>query len=408
MAHLNQLPSEVLIKILVLLHPRSLVCCQRLNEKIRKIASSDHVLQIVCLRHGMIPEGESLEDQRKSISETLDDPAFKDMTYPAYHVQGRKDKDYKDYQSFLSSTFLLRHMKLKGDLSYYGGSQWSSLTEEPSKVRIDHLNNFMVCTPLRGEAFVFYDLDTGKYLRTINDAHVDDGADFEVSHGWIVHSAPDMNADELYTFKVCKVGTETQTNSDGESIRLPVLQSRGRIVLRDCPVACCFKLPLLAVASADQYVTFYNVVTKEVTQTILVPSSLAGSIDLQFVEFDDEFMWVICVYDDEETNTVRSSVRAYRRQQGDQVWELFLDDEILRKEIYSVESSTQGLQMTGRMDCRLQIQQNPPVSGHPWDTWRSVQIDHTTDSLCLLSDSGFYIVTDHERFFAPDNGHQAV
>ncbi|CAO1625211.1 unnamed protein product [Sympodiomycopsis kandeliae] len=408
MADFSRLPFEVLGKIFGLLDPSSVLCCQRVNKTFHNVATSAYVLQLICQRAGYLPHGGQLEDLRKPLFGDSDNPDLNSLTYPAYQVEGRKDSEYKDYQSFLWSTYSLAKTKSKANLSFYGGSQWSPFGAKPWRVKIDHLNKCMIAVPEDGGAFWFYDAENGKHLHTIKVEDLPPYAEIEVSHGWIAYSSRAAGDDGPDIFKLWKLERQIQEGQGGKCF--PVLTPMGEIEAREVVSASSFKFPELALASLDGYTTVYNVVTREMVQAICVQDHHDMYPTINGIEFDDDFVWIILDCDDAESNEELSIVRAYSRQSKGKKWEVDLGHEILTEEFYSVrENESHQSKVTGRTDCQLRTsRQDSWMLWSAPQTWKDVSVDLKTQSLCLLTESALFVIPDYRQFHTGADGHQRV
>lgn len=204
-----------------------------------QIGSSDDVLQIVCQRAGYLPHGTRLEDLRQPFLKRSED--CDDLGYPAYQASGRKEREFKDYRSLLSSSYLLRKVKQDVNISLHGVSHWSSIRDHNYIVAIDHINNYLISTTSESDVFVFRDLDTGRHLRTYMMSVSYSRRTLAISHGWIVAAKASSRIFELW-----RVEKELSANSSNKDVLLPVLVGLGGIDTIHTIDSCCFHFPLLA------------------------------------------------------------------------------------------------------------------------------------------------------------------
>ncbi|CAO1625199.1 unnamed protein product [Sympodiomycopsis kandeliae] len=400
---LTGLPFEVIAKILLLLDIYSIVQCQRVSKELRCIALSSYVLKPLCRREGFLPREADLEH-------LTDLQHFSELEMLKVHQKsGRKEKEYENYSSFLSSSYLLRKVKQNLNLAFRGGSQWSPIERAPRYVAIDHHHSYLMVTTKYGRVVAFYDLSTGRYLCALPVPYLHQDAALDFSCGWMAHVESIASARDSRVLRLYKIEQHRSRPRAPYLARFPLLEEQGQIKAKHTIDACCFHYPLLASASITGEVIFYYCHTREIEEEITLTPFCPTTEEIIQLQFDDDFVWVISRFDDpDQVGCVTTSIQAYRRKTGKRVWEVRINDFLCRQEIYSItHQATESTKATGRVECNLRREAAPSEHLPMPESWLSVHFDPKTKSLCLLADFSFFVIPKYKNFLAP-NGHRRI
>ncbi|CAO1618851.1 unnamed protein product [Sympodiomycopsis kandeliae] len=350
--------------------------------ELRKVATSEHVCQILCREAGYLQDGQTLQDLQQPIFKDSNVPALQSLSYTAYQVAGRKEAEHRNYRTLLSETLHLNIARKRLDLSPSGGSLWLPMAEEAFEVYIDHLNGYLISKPRNGDDLIFHDLKTGDCLRTIPqpDSRFTKMA---ISHGWIVER-------ESYGFKLNKIIRDQVTSR-------PSLLEQGTIERSDSSYDICFKFPIFASISAEGRVTFFNVVTKTIQQRIRVPLSIGLEDGVSLMDFDDDHVVTLAYYRNDLGPP--SCPQIFSRKDGKLLWTADWGEGGFFTKLYSVSNTTSKTSAdSGSIHCHLKTE----IKGIPCDLWPPAlgwaQFCSKTQTLCCLTDSLLLILPDYPGF----------
>ncbi|CAO1620032.1 unnamed protein product [Sympodiomycopsis kandeliae] len=414
MPSLLDLPNEVIAKTFVHLNPDDIGNCRSVCKALQRISSDDQVLRTICQRMGYLQLGERLEDRRKALCDNgehyLPGSIKSDRT-----VDGRKKIEYSNYVRYLHSSFSLDEIKSNGDLSFKGGSHWHVAPPTPWRIKIDHLNDCLISTTTNFPGIEIRGMAPKSDLNLHHDPiNIQPYTHLEASHGWVVHSvsgrAFQIWKNERSTFASDFDDGDSDSDNDEGQHRAGFcgLLDKGQIAAKHTARAYRLIFPVLAVASREGFVTLYDIVSKEAILDVTLDTSAASSFDIGYVEFDDEFVWVIV-----HLNLgfhFSSEVHAYARSTGKLVWRLGLDSDLTtRKEAAVFIASDDGQGSSSFEPAHLRRVARPRKDTFDLTSaeWTALHPDHRTRSLCLSAGDSLLVIPDYANFHG-QGGHRRI
>ncbi|CAO1625195.1 unnamed protein product [Sympodiomycopsis kandeliae] len=412
MSSFAALPEELRSKILLQLDYASIARCQRVSKAFHRAASSEHIWRTACQRMGYLTQGQTLKDVRPSLPEDVDN------LLTAYEEGGRRYAEFKDYKTFFSSTHLLQKVKSDADLSLRGGMEFFETGTPAQSIKIDHTVGLMLAACTCWGYLKIYELDSKQHLRTFHGhEHMCAKGRLEAAHGWIVHASWTLDALaqctrsdsgpslDLIRLRLWTVNRSTQGDGHVD------LTSQGSILPAHSITEFRLHFPVLAIASSEGYITFYDITTSEMTQDIrLTPpghgSDTRSDIGITSFDFNDDFIWVAFRFD----RRPFCELQAYSRTSGQLLWRLdpgtMPQHCSLRQVVFHQDGP--GNATTNRTDCHLKSgSQDQALLQESAGHWAAINFDRKSNSLCFMRDDVMFCVPNVQNFKSPQ-GHQQI
>ena len=165
-----------------------------------------------------------------------------------------------------------------------------------------------------------------------------------------------------------------------------------------------FQYPTLAAASTDGAVVFWNVPTKEVVQTIDISSSPHRDGNITYIDFDDEYIFIVGVG--------AKTVTVFSRETGHIAWNLGDHFEsgrpgpvTWRPDTNPVDTEAPFLRRTLTKSTPAPWQKAPnrmnmaQMTMRPYQIWSAIHPDFKTNTLLFLGQATVVLIRDYKKYF---------
>ncbi|PWN50513.1 hypothetical protein IE53DRAFT_387168 [Violaceomyces palustris] len=393
------LPPEIVVLILSFLDPPALATCSLVSKKWKAFADLEEPWRVISLRNSyslpgeLKPDGPLARFSSSTLTRYYDDcTSFRAICGKRWQLERTwRGTDQPTNQAFRPSQKLLRLRPTKRRLAAAGPS------EDVWRLKLDPAERTVLSTGIDGGVRVM-DYETEEILWEIPKTQTRRSPHLEFSQGWMIFDRGGLGHFEVWRSErlIQDLGRPPRR---GHYQMYTILNSPRSIR------AYRFQFPMLAAATLDGGVLFFDVPRKEVVQTIDISQSAHRDANVNYIDFDDEYVFLV--------GTGAKCVTVFSRETGEMVWSLgshfeqgkqapvtWKPDEVVPGEtkapfyLKSLSKTQPSPWCAGPNRMNLAQRTLTPIQ-----VWTAIHPDLKTNTLLVLGQGNLLLLRDYKQFF---------